>query len=149
MPTRNELHDPKTDAMHDGHAVERERLAKLLYDAGPCRATGRARSIWRFIAEPVLIAAAALVGAVIGAYYHSGYGDDPVIGMAGAMAGLTSGVCLIMFLWRSHRAGSRVLGGFAIRAAVMLLCVGAEFYGLSCVCDDVSQAVYLPRVTFE
>jgi hypothetical protein len=32
---------------------------------------------------------------------------------------------------------------------VALLCLGFEFYGLGCVCDDVSQAVYLPTITFE
>lgn len=149
MPITNDLNDLEADAVHDGHAAERERLAELPHGPGPRRVTGRGRGIWRFMAEPVLIAAAALMGALIGAYYHSGYGDHPIIGMAGAMAGLASSVGLGMFLWRSHRAGSRVPGGFVIRAAVVLLCVRVEFYGLSCVCDDVSQAVYLPAITFE
>ena len=145
----NDLHDPEADVGRDGHAAERERLAKLLYSAGPRRVPGRARSIWRFMAEPVLIAAAALVGALIGAYYHSGYGDYPVIGTAGAMAGLANAVGMGMFLLRWSRAGSRVLGSIVIRVAVMLLCVGAEFYGLTCVCDDVSHEVYLPAITVE
>ena len=149
MPTRNELYDPEAAAAHDRHAAEREHLAELPHGAGLRCVTGRVRSIWRFMAEPVLIAAAALMGALIGTYYHSGYGDHPMIGMAGAMAGLASSVGFGMFLWRSHRAGSRAVGGFLIRAAVMLLCVGVEFYGLTCVCDDVSHAVYLPAITFE
>ncbi len=65
------------------------------------------------------------------------------------MANLASSAGLGMFLLRSFRAGSRVFGGIVIRVSVMLLCVGAQISGLACVCDDVSQAVYLPRVTFE
>ncbi len=42
-----------------------------------------------------------------------------------------------------------MLGGVTTRVAMVLLCVGFEFYGFSCVCDDVSQAVYLPAITFE
>jgi hypothetical protein len=44
MPTRNELHDPDADAVHDRHAAERERLGELLHGPGPRRVTGRARS---------------------------------------------------------------------------------------------------------
>ncbi len=44
MPTRNELHDPDADAVHDRHAAERERLGELLHGAGPRRIRGWARS---------------------------------------------------------------------------------------------------------
>ncbi len=44
MPTRNELHDPDAEAVHDWHAAERERLGKLLRCPGPHRVTGRART---------------------------------------------------------------------------------------------------------
>ncbi len=44
MPTRNELYDPEADAVHDRHALERERLSKLLHGPGPRGVTGRARS---------------------------------------------------------------------------------------------------------
>ena len=149
MPTRNEIDDPEAGAGHDRHTAERERLGMVLHGAGLHRITSMARSICRFMVELVLIAAAAVVGALIGAYYDSGFGDSSSIGMAGAMANLASSVGLGMFLLRSFRAGSRVFGGIVIRVPVMLLCVGAEISGLACMCDDVSQAVYLPRVTFE
>jgi hypothetical protein len=110
---------------------------------------GVARRVPRFMAEPALIAGAALVGALIGGCFHPGYGDDPMLGMAGAMAGLATSAGLVRFVSRSCRAGTKVLGGIVIRTAVMLVCVGFEFQGLACVCDDVSQAVYLPAITFE
>jgi len=110
---------------------------------------GVARRILRSMAEPGLIAGAALVGALIGDYFHHGSGDHPMLGMAGAMAGLATSAGLVRFVSRSCRAGTKALGGVTTRVAVALLCFGFEFYGLSCVCDDVSQAVYLRAITFE
>lgn len=60
MPTMNDLHDREADAVHDGHATERERLTELLHGTGLRRVTSRVRSIWRFMAELALIAVAAV-----------------------------------------------------------------------------------------
>jgi len=110
---------------------------------------GVARRVLRSMAEPGLIAGAALVGALIGGYFHPGYSDHPMLGMAGTMAGLATSAGLVRFMSRSCRAGTKMLGGVTTRVAVTLLCLGFEFYGLGCVCDDVSQAVYLRTITFE
>ena len=112
---------------------------------------GVARRVPRSMAEPGLIAGAALVGALIGGHFHLGYGDHPMLGTAGAMAGLATSAGLIRFVSRSSRAGTKVLGGVTARVAVALLCLGVEIYGFSyvCVCDDVSQVVYSPTITFE
>ncbi len=72
-----DLHDREADAVHDGHATERERLTELLHGAGPRCVTSRVRSIWHFMAELALIAAAAVGGALIGAHYHFWFGDCP------------------------------------------------------------------------
>jgi len=43
-----------------------------------------------------------------------------------------------------------MFGGVALRFAVLLLCFAFEVYGLSCTCDDVSQATYTQEmVRFE
>jgi hypothetical protein len=110
---------------------------------------GVARRVLRTTAEPGLIAGAALVGALIGHYFHPGYSDHPMLGMAATMAGLATSAGLVRFLSRSCRAGTKMLGGFTTRVVVALLCLGFEFYGLGCVCDDVSQAVYSRTITFE
>lgn len=34
MAVRNDLYDPDSDAIHDRHSVERERLSRLLHGAG-------------------------------------------------------------------------------------------------------------------
>lgn len=112
---------------------------------------GVARRVPRSMAEPGLIAGAALVGALIGGHFHLGYGDHPTLGMAATMAGLATSAGLVRFMSRSCRAGTKVLGGVTARVAVALLCLGVEIYGFSyvCVCDDVSQVVYSPTITFE
>ncbi len=82
---------------------------------------------------------------------HGGLGGDaPVIGMAAFAAGFATVVGMARFLVQAHRTGTHAFGGFAIRAAAMLLCVGFEFYGLSCWCDDVSPATAAERpISFE
>ena len=149
MPTMNDLHDREADAVHDGHATERERLTELLHGVGPLRVLSRVRSIWRFMAELALIAAAAVGGALIGAHYHFWFGDHSMLGMGGVMANLANSVGLGMFLLRSSRTGSRVLGGVVARVPVMLLCFVVQLTALSCVCDDVSHEVYLPAITLK
>ena len=42
MPTINELHDPDSDAVHDHHAAERQRLGAILLGLGECELTGAA-----------------------------------------------------------------------------------------------------------
>jgi hypothetical protein len=112
---------------------------------------GMARRVLRTMAEPGLIAGAALVGALIGHYnyFHPGYSDHPTLGMAATMAGVATSAGLVRFVSRSRRAGTKMLGGFTTRVVVALLCLGFEFYGLGCVCDDVSPAVYSRTITFE
>ena len=111
---------------------------------------GVARKIGRHLAEPAFIAGCGVAGALFEIQHGSLHGDAPVIGMAAAAAGFATLAGTTRFLVKAYRTGTYAFGGFAIRAAAMLLCVGIEAYGLSCTCDDVSQATYTQEmVRFE
>ncbi len=111
---------------------------------------GVAGKVRRYLAEPAFIAGCGVAGAVFEVQHGGLHGDAPVIGMAATAAGLATIAGTARFLVKAYRTGTYAFGGFAIRAAAMLLCVGIEVYGLSCTCDDVSQATYTQeKVRFE
>ena len=111
---------------------------------------GVARKIGRYLAEPTFIAGCGVAGALFEVQHGGLHGDAPVIGMAAAAAGFATLAGTTRFLVKAYRTGTYAFGGFAIRAAAMLLCVGFEAYGLSCTCDDVAQATHTQEmVRFE
>jgi ABC-type enterobactin transport system permease subunit len=104
-----------------------------------------ARKIRRYPAEPAFIAGCGLAGALYAAQHGNPHGDDPVIGMAAGAASLATSAGLARLLVKAYRARANMVGTFgdvALRFAVLLLCFAFEVYGLSCTCDDVSQATY-------
>ncbi len=103
---------------------------------------GVTRKIGRYLAEPAFIAGCGVAGALFEIQHGSLRGDAPVIGMAAAAAGFATVAGTARFLVKAYRTRTYAFGGFAIRAAAMLLCAGFELYGFSCWCDDVSQATY-------
>ncbi len=111
---------------------------------------GIARKTGLYLAEPAFIAGCGVAGALFEVQHGSLHGDAPVIGMAAAAAGFATVAGTARFLVKAYRTGTHAFGGFAIRAVAMLLCVGIEVYGLSCWCDDVSQATHTQEmVRFE
>ncbi len=158
MLNRNELHDLEADAAHDRHTAERERLDNALplsrTRSGNQDSEGVACRLMRFLTEPALVAFAGLASALIEFHYGIGHGDNPVIGVAAAAAGIATGVGMTrFFVMERYRRGWRTVGGFAVRFAFLLLCACIELWGFSCWCDvytaDLPQMPPSHLISFE
>jgi len=130
------------------------RLPPNMAQAGGQGSKGAARRFKRFLIEPALIVGAGLAGALIEFHYGIGHGDNPVIGVAAAAAGIATGVGMTRFFVREgYRRRWRMIGGFAVRFAFLLLCLCFELYGFSCWCDvntaDLPQMTPPHLITFE
>ena len=115
---------------------------------------GTAHRSRRFLIEPTFIAGAGLAGALIEFSHGRMPGDDPVIGTAATAASVAIMVGAIRLLTKEgSRGGWRMVGGLALRCALVLLCFGIELYGYSgshcCVPADVPGAFPQQRLTFE
>ena len=109
---------------------------------------GMVRRVARSLAEPALIAGAALLGAIMGYSDDRYFGNYPVLAWAGLLACLATWLGLVKFMARSERTGARVSAGVAIRGFVMLVCLGFDLYGSACVCDTVPRMVIRSPYTF-
>ncbi len=115
---------------------------------------GAARRFGRFLIEPALVVGAGLAGALIEFHHGSMHADNPVIGAAAGAASVAITVGAIRLLMKKgYRGGWRMVGGLAVRCALVLLCFGIELYGYSrsycCIPADMSLAFPQQLVTFE
>lgn len=113
---------------------------------------GVARTIGRYLAEPAFIAGCGLAGELYAAQHDNLFGDNPVVGMAAVAASSATAIGIVRLLMKAYRAGGLTrgtFGGFVLRCAVILVCHGFTFYGLSCRCDNVSMKPYQGMMQFE